>query len=244
MDHSNLAQLVLANLVMAGACALQSVVGFGAALTAAPVLALLDAHYVPGPLLVAGSVLAAAMMLRERHAVDRRGLGWAVGGRVPGAVLGAHLVASVPKPLAASLFAGLILLAVGLTLLGSRMPRITPSPKTSLAAGFISGVMGTVTSVGGPPLALLYQHESGPTLRSTLASYFLVGSIISTSSLALFGELGMSDVLQGASIVPGLLAGFFGTRRFHTALDRGHTRTAVLAVSALSALLVLMRTWW
>lgn len=242
MNAIDLAPLVLANLVMAIACALQAMVGFGSALIAAPLLALIDPQLVPAPLLVAGFVLALAMVLRERSAVDGRGLFYAVLGRVPGSLLGAKLLASASSALATSLFGALILLGVAITLLGTRLPRLRPGPRASLLAGVLSGVMGTVTSAGGPPLALLYQHESGPTLRGTLASYFAIGSAVSLAALAWVGELGSAECLRGLSILPGLLIGFFSTRGLHTALDQGHTRKAVLAVSALSATLVLLKS--
>jgi uncharacterized membrane protein YfcA len=241
MQALDLGSLVTANVVMAVACALQSVVGFGSALIAAPLLALLDPSFVPGPMLVAGFVLSLAMTLRERHAIDRAGLAYAIAGRVPGSFVGAKVLASVSQALSASLFSGLILLGVGLTLFSSRVPKLSPSPKTSFVAGAISGVMGTVTSAGGPPLALLYQHESGPTLRGTLASYFLLGSLVSIAALLLVGEVGRAELERGLSLVPGLLLGFVSTRNLHTSLDRGHTRKAVLAVSAFSAMLVLLK---
>jgi hypothetical protein len=48
---------VAANVVMAVAGALQASVGFGLALLAVPILTLLDPNLVPGPMLLAGSVL-------------------------------------------------------------------------------------------------------------------------------------------------------------------------------------------
>ena len=52
------------------------------------------------------------------------------------------------------LFGGLILLGVCLSLSGLRLP---PIRGVLVGAGALSGVMGTVASIGGPPMALLYQ---------------------------------------------------------------------------------------
>ena len=43
-------------------------------------------------------------------------------------------------------------------------------------AGLVSGVAGTATSIGGPPLAMLYQHRHPQVLRPTLAVFFLLGA--------------------------------------------------------------------
>ena len=39
--------------------------------------------------------------------------------------------------------------------------------------------MGSITSIGGPPMALVYQHRTGPELRATLALFFVFGSSLS-----------------------------------------------------------------
>ena len=36
-------------------------------------------------------------------------------------------------------------------------------------------ITGTATSIGGPPMAILYQHQPPKTIRTTLAVYFLAG---------------------------------------------------------------------
>ena len=50
--------------------------------------------------------------------------------------------------------------------------------------------MGTISSVGGPPVALLYQDERGSEVRGTLSSIFAVGALFSLVVLAVVGEFG------------------------------------------------------
>ena len=71
-------------------------------------------------------------------------------------------------------------------------------PSTLFGAGVLSGFMGTVSGIGGPPVALLYQHESGRTLRATLPRYFLVGGAITMVTLVAVGKLGRAELLQAA----------------------------------------------
>ena len=56
---------------------------------------------------------------------------------------------------------------------------------TLLPAGLLSGFAGTATSIGGPPLALLYQHSDRPGVRTTLAVYFTTGAAISLTGLGM-----------------------------------------------------------
>src|SRR5687768_976904 len=112
----SVAPLALATLIVAVGAALQTCVGFGLALFAAPLLNLIDPKLVPGPLIVATMVVLVTSAVRERDAMDLRGVGWVLVGRVPGAVLGAlALTALTPNTLSMTTGA-LVLVAVLLSL--------------------------------------------------------------------------------------------------------------------------------
>src|SRR5438093_2893624 len=230
--------LVVAALAVGiGAC-LQGAVGFGFALFAAPLLVAVDARLVPGPVVVLSLLLNLALAHRERQALDFHGLRWAIVGGFPGAVLGALAVAALsPRALTIS-FATLVLAAVAVSASGRHL---APTSRTLLAAGAMSGFMNTAASIGGPPMALVYQRSSGAQLRATLAGFFVIGSCVSLAGLAAFGELAGKEALSGLVLVPALVAGLALSRPAARRLDAGHTRTAVLAVSALSAGFLLVR---
>ena len=76
-----------------------------------------------------------------------------------------------------------------------------------IAAGTVSGVMGTVLSMGGPPLALLYQDQPGGELRGTLAGYFTLASLVALGALVVVGNFGWSEVYLALPLVPSALAG-------------------------------------
>jgi hypothetical protein len=99
--------------------------------------------------------------------------------------------------------------------------------------------MGTTTSIGGPPIALVYQGSEGPTFRSTLATYFAFGAAISLAMLALAGQLGAHELRLGALLWPGVAIGFLLSRPLTRVLDDGWTRPIVLAISTLSALVLI-----
>jgi uncharacterized membrane protein YfcA len=136
------------------------------------------------------------------------------------------------------MFCLLVLIAVALSLTGRR---VAPTPRTLLGAGLASGVMGTATSIGAPPLALVYQDVPGPRLRATLAGFFVVGASLSVIGLALAGELGADEWRAAAALLVPMIAGFLASRPAARLLDAGWTRPAVLAVSSASALLLLVR---
>lgn len=64
-----------------------------------------------------------------------------------------------------------------------------------MSAGSITGVTETATGIGGPPLALVFQHHPGPVVRTTIAACFLVGQVVSLVMLMLAGRATAEQVL-------------------------------------------------
>ncbi len=223
---------------MATGATLQGSVGFGLGLFSVPILLLIEPRFVPGPLLFASIGLTLLLTHRERRGVRVSDLKWSLSGRVLGIAVAAAALAIVPAPRLAILFGALVLLAVGLSATGLHMP---VRPGTLFGAGILSGFMGTTVSIGGPPMALLYQRQSGPQIRGTLSAYFVVGVTLSLIGLHLVGRFGVEEFLLALALLPGIGVGFLVSRHTARALDVRSLRTAILAVSAVSAMLVLLR---
>src|SRR5262249_30571167 len=142
-------------------------------------------------------------MFRDDHDVDRK-VHYAMAGLVPGAIVAGGALWVLDAQGLAIAFALLVFLAVGLSVSGISVER---TPRTLVAAGTLSGFMGTVPSIGEPPIALLYQHERALVLRSTLPRFFLAGSAIAIAILIPVGRLGPTEVLEGLALLPGVALG-------------------------------------
>jgi hypothetical protein len=230
--------LVLSGVVVFAGAALQGSIGFGLGLFAVPLLLLIDPRLVPAPLLLASGVLTILLTHRERHAVIARDLGWSLGGRFLGTLPALAVLLVMPAERLGLAFAALVLLGVALSIGGWHLP---PTPRVLVGAGALSGFMATIAAIGGPPMALVYQHESGPRIRGTLSAFFVVGVAISLAGLAAVGRFGRAEVVLAALLLPGILAGFVASRHTARRLDRGYMRPAVLAVSAASAVAVIVK---
>jgi uncharacterized membrane protein YfcA len=225
--------------VMALGCALQGAVGFGANLVAAPLLVLIDPVFVPGPTIVATGVLNLLVIRREGASRVDPTIGTAIAGQVVG-TLGAGLVlAVIAERTLGLLFAGLVLLAVGLSVAGWNLRKDRP---TLASVGVLSGFMGTISGIGGPPVALVYQHSDGPTLRGTLARFFTVGNAVAIPTLILAGQLGTEELLPIAVLVPGAVCGYAASGWLAGHLDKRRARPMILGLSAAAAVAVLIRT--
>lgn len=230
--------ILLAAVVVAFAALIQASVGFGYALLAAPLLALVAPEMVPGPVMFSSMIVSMAAGVREYSSIDRRGVALALVGRIPGVVLGAFALAWLSAGTMSIVFGAVVLFGVALSISGLR---VALTNGTLLGAGFVSGVMGTMTSIGGPPVALVYQHAGGPELRSTLNMYFALGSAMSIPALALAGHFGREQLVDGMVLLPPTLVGFALSGVTRSWLDAGRTRAAVLGIASASALAVVVK---
>jgi uncharacterized membrane protein YfcA len=231
------ATVLVATLVVASA--VQGLVGLGLGLVSAPVVTLVAPSLMPQLLLWLAVIMPLVTLVREHHDIDWRGLAWAVPWRIPGTVVGVGLVTWVSTETIGLMVGTMVLVSVLLTVRAVEVPVNT---RTLSAAGFLSGITGTTTSIGGPPFALLYQHRSPSQIRSTLALYFIAGAALSLTGLAVVGELTRSTFLLALVLVPALVAGFALSRLLARRVPARHIRSGVLLVCALSAVVVLVRS--
>ncbi|MEF8792445.1 sulfite exporter TauE/SafE family protein [Thiohalorhabdus sp.] len=229
--------LVVEAVVAVGAL-LQGAVGFGVALVAAPLLMLVRPDLVPAPMILAAWCLTLLIAVRDRRGVDWGGLRWTVPGLLAGTAAAVLLLQGLPEQGVGLMLGTVVLAAVGLSVVGWHP---LPHGRNLVVAATAAGFMGTATSVGGPPMALVFQRESGVRLRGTLSAVFQVGGVVSLTGLALAGRFGPQEMMAGLGLLPGVVVGFGLSGRLAARLDGRRLRPAVLAVSAAAAMGVLIR---
>jgi hypothetical protein len=225
---------VLCAVVLVGTL-LQVTIGFGLGMITAPVLALVEPALVPTVNLVLACCVTAAVLVQDRASLDVRGAGLALAGRVPGVVAGALLVAFLPARPLALLMVVTVVAGVAVTVYGFR-PRATRG--AVVVAGAMSGMMATTTSIGGPPMAMVWARFAGPRLRSTMGAFFLVGSAMSLGALTFAGSVQAADLWYALLLVPAAAVGFVLARPIGRRLDVPRTRMAAMALSLTGAALL------
>jgi len=230
-------QIAVIAAVVVVAAALQGSIGFGLGMLVAPVVAVIDPTVLPGIVIIIAIVVTAIVAIRERSSLDLSGAGWALVGRVPGSIAGAWLVSVLPASGLAWSVALVVLVGVGLSLTGWSP---LPTRASLITAGAASGVMGTATSIGGAPMALIWQRSEGPRLRGTMAAFFLVGSLISLALLIAFGTITPATLSLALWLLPAALAGYALSRFTNRLLTRRRLRAAALAASAFGAIFVIV----
>ncbi len=232
--------LELATLLLAAAAggAVQSALGFGAAVMTVPALAVVAPELLPVASLFAMLPLITTMAWQGRGQVDRRAAVRMLVARVPGVAIGSWIVLQLDTRAITVLVAAILLLAVASMAQGWTVP-ITP--RNQALAGFTSGVTGTSTGLGGPPVALLYRTVAGPSMRATLAVVFLGGVLLSLSSLAGLGEVSARHANVGLSMGAATVLGLVAARPLVARLEDRALRRGVLAWAAIGAVVAAVR---
>ena len=234
----HLMQLVVANLIVLGATVVQASVGIGFALIAIPLLALIDLAFVPGPCVFVSLFLALFMTSAGRGVIVKNELLPVGGGVVAGSALAAVLLIFMTLDNMAPVFGGVILAAVAISLTGLHLPFTT---RNLVGAGAVAGLMGTLSGIHGPPLALLYQRSAPERARAMIASIFFVAYVASLAALASAGYFGMKQILLGLALMPGFLLGYCLARRFFVITNPAAFRSGVLVVAGASALALILK---
>jgi uncharacterized membrane protein YfcA len=228
---------LIAGAIFLGAC-LQASTGFGLGMLAAPVIAMVEPALLPATLILLALLVTVLVTARERQHLDLRGTGWALVGRIPGSFLGAWLVALLSREglawvVVTVVLAGLLLAARGWA------PR--PVRTNLIVAGAASGIMGTATSIGGPPMALVWQGHDGPRMRGTMSAFFMVGSTISMAMLWIAGAVTAEMLALALWMVPAVVGGFAASRFVNRLLNPRRLKALAIGASALGSVLLVVQ---
>ncbi len=230
---------LLASLVIVLASTVQGIIGYGIGVFGVPLLYLIYPGFIPAPLIMIGMLLPLMIVFRDHKAVIKRDILWALPGLAVG-TFAAALVIEWISPKGLGVFLGtLVLVSVGISLL-----REFPDPRPPYigTAAALSGFMGTITAIGGPPLSLVFQKVSGPRLPGTLSAIFVPGGILSLTALYSADKFGPEEFVLGASLIPSIALGYWLSGHLNRRLPAAVIRPAVLSVSSLAALLILYRS--
>ncbi|WP_404382631.1 TSUP family transporter [Knoellia locipacati] len=216
----------------------QSTIGFGMAVVAVPFVVVAAPELMPGSVLVTSFALPVVQLALAPLDIAWRELGWALLARLALTPLGVVAVAMLSTRVISVAVAVLILVTVAtsLTTIEVRM-----SSRNAAAAGAVAGVSGTATSIGGPFLALVLQHERPDRVRSTLAAFFLLGAVMAIGSLSLAGEFTRAQLWAGLVWLPFMAAGYAVAAPLRRHVARDVLRRGVLAFCVLAGVSLIVR---
>jgi uncharacterized membrane protein YfcA len=231
-------EFALAAVVVGFAAAVQGTIGLGFNILSVPMMSLINPVLAPVPQLILSLPQTVAAFARERGAVDRNGVFWILVGRLPGAALGFWLLAIATDRTLDLMIGTLVLIAV--VILATRL-RFKRNRSIEFGAGVFAGVSSYVSSIGGPPVALLYSRDEGPKIRATLGLIFTVGVSVTIIARSIAGDITGRDIALGLGLLPAAGLGFLASSTLKRIVSQTHLRAAILVISAAAAAALLMR---
>ena len=229
--------LVVIAVAMVIAAGIQVTMGFGFALVAIPIVAVVEDPKVAVVLITAvGVPITLWNTYRWRRHLRVREMLTVAGASLVGMPLGALVLTRAPDR-ALTLAIGIVVLV--LTAWLWRGLRLPPGPRTEISAGVTSGALATSTGTNGPPLVIAFQATGmeRDEFRATLAGCFLVQGVVAFTIFAANGlvtdEVGRALVVAMPAVVAGTLMGERWSGRLHGRAFRA----AVLVLLACSGAL-------
>jgi len=217
-------------------CWVQTALGFGMAVIAAPILVMIEPSWVPVVITINALVLSVFNTWSQRQWVNARSLAIPMVARIPGTILGAWLLLQLNVFWLQVCVATCVLLAVLVSYYGKQFSYT--STRLSVAA-FVSGITGTTTSIGGPPMALVMQHGDSKTVRANLSLFFIYSCSVSIVAYGFMGLLTTEIVSASLSYTPVCLLGFHYGKRAQGFVDAGRFRPLLLTLCTIAGLIAL-----
>ena len=209
----------------------QTTIGFGLAVVAAPILVWVAPTWIPIVLTSIALLLSFINTWNQRKFLNIGEMVVPMITRIPGTILGVWLLAQISVNTLQILVSVTVLMAVFVSYSAAKFE----ANKTNLAiAGAISGVTGSTTAIGGPPMAVIMQHGSPNEIRANLSLYFTYSCILSLIGYYWVGMLDAEIIMTSLSFVPVMLLGFFFGIKSRKFIDAEKFRLALLFLCLIS----------
>lgn len=222
---------------------LRGLTGFGFAIVATPLLALVFPPSIAVPVATLLQIPSGLpTVIRDWPDTDFRAAVTAWIGGAPALIPGIYLVASAPADFMRLLVgAAVVMSAIGLVL-GIKLHR-GPKPAELLGAGALSGLLQGSVAMAGPPIIVLILSSSwtAARCRATLSCVFLLLGTASVIFGILHGIVTWECVAIALLSLPGLLVGQYLGARLFSQIDGKKYRTISIVCVAATGVLVILR---
>jgi uncharacterized protein len=171
-------QLACVMAVMFFAALTRSTFGFGEALVAVPLLALVLKVETASALVAITSVFNSLLIMATgRDSTDWRGAAWLIFSALAGIPIGVYVLTHVPEEVVKRLLAAVVIL-FALFSLTRRRPIHLRSDYWAIPFGLVGGVLGGAYNTSGPPLVIFgtLRGWTPQQFRSTLQGVFLTNA--------------------------------------------------------------------
>jgi uncharacterized membrane protein YfcA len=208
-------------LVLTFATLIRSAFGFGEALIAVPLLALLMPVEIAAPTAALVSItVAVVVLLQDWSDVDRPAVVRLIVSTVAGIPLGLVVLTKLPDPLVKGALGSLIVAFAAFSLMRHRQHHLADERRAWLF-GFAAGVLGGAYGMNGPPLVVygVLRGWEPQKFRATLQGYFLPASAAGMVGYSIAGLWTPTVTHFYVMSLPGVAAAIVAGRLLNRRMD-------------------------
>ena len=219
----------------------QSAIGIGFGIPAC-FLVLLEPTMVPSCIVLMGTFLAFSNAFLSLKDIITEDLAYSFSGRVVGTLISIPLITLTIGTKSFLIIFGVLLLIT--VFLSAKKWNVIATKKNVTIAGVCSGFMGTLTGVGGPPMAIVYQNSSSKNVVATLNMFFGIGALFSVLILIYIDLINLREVIRCLLLAPGILVGIIiGRQKIVKDYVSFNLKKLILIICFVSAILVLTQAF-
>ncbi len=221
--------LLIPALIVFCAGFVQGLTGFGAGLVSIPLFALLMDIKVAVPIIILnGMVLLSIMLIKVWRDIDKSKIAPLITGSLPGVFVGVYMLDSLNEN-GIRLLLAVVLIAYSLYALFVKELRMKVNEKFGYLVGFISGVVGGITSATGPPVVIYaaMQGWNGDKFRATLTGFFFVTCLFMVTAYVANGLVTEVTLKYFMVCAPFIAMGTLAGARFYKSLNQETFRKVV-----------------
>lgn len=218
MEVFSLSWFIISGVVFV-ASFVRGVSGFGFALVLVPVLLLfVDPRDVVVTSLSLGFAGQIVLLIYSFKKVDLKRILPMAGSSLLGIPVGVWII-SVISPNTLKLVIAVVILCSAVLLACGYRKSITNERVSGGVVGFVSGILASSTSLGGPPVVLFMHNQDWPkeAIYPSLAAYFGFVMVFSLMALLISGNVTTGNITTSLTFLPamllGILTGLFFFRR-------------------------------
>ena len=218
-----IAEIVYVLLVLGAGAFIRSAVGFGDALLAMPLLALVVGLSITTPLVGLTSLITSAVLLAASWRSVNLTAGWRlIVASAVGAPLGLWVLTNADEWIMHVVLGGVLVGYGAYNLLRPGLPPLR-SELWAFPFGFVAGVLGSAYNTSGPPVIIYgtMRRWSPDAFRATLQGFFLVNSVLIAVGHAATGlwtaEVLWLTIFSLPALALGMVAGVAAQRRISPA---------------------------
>ena len=230
---------ILINFILVLSSILQMATGVTAGIIIVPFLAMISYTLIPAPIAFASLSLTIMMAYKGRKHIDTKNMFQISMGMLAGILLSIFILKNISFEYMGLVFGLFILISVFISI---KIKTFTLNKSINYSGGFISGVMGSMAAVGGQVLALLFQNHPLESLKATLAFLYTLFSTVMIIMFFIFGEFSYTQFISGIYMMPGFIIGFLIAPIFSKYFNPKYSRTVVLTMAVIGAIILIVKS--